>query len=345
MTEAQPAPERRRILPRIVALLVSISVGLFVAELVARAKFGTPLAERLPLGRIEADPDRGWRMVAGESHYTYHHMVRVNAHGLRGEEIPDAREVGERRILALGDSMIYGQGVAEADTLPFALQEELEQLEPSVRWRVMNGGHRAYATNQELALLRQLGPALDPDVVVLFWYDNDLADLDVEAASARLEASGPRPFDAAAPLEGEVLWSWKAKQVLRRSALVMYLYDRWKDGQAPVPDDEYYTHGFLRLGRHLDAFAALGSERDFTPVVAVVPHAGTVAMDGPATERAERVRTLARERGIATLELLPALRELRESTGRLPVIPYDGHYLGIANRAMARAAAAQLSSL
>ncbi len=345
MTEAKPAPGKRRILPRIVALFVSISAGLFVAELVARAKFGTPLAERLPLGRIEADPERGWRMVAGESHYTYHHLVRVNAHGLRGEEIPAEREPGERRILALGDSMIYGQGVAEADTLPFALQEELEQLQPSVRWRVMNGGHRAYATNQELALLRQLGPALDPDVVVLFWYDNDLENLDVEAASARLEASGPRPFDAAAPLEGEELWSWKAKQLLRRSALIMYLYDRWKDGKAPLPGPEYYTHGFLRLGRHLDDFSALARERGFTPIVAVVPHAGTVALDGPATERAEAVRALARERGIATLELLPALRELLQATGRLPVIPYDGHYLGTANREMARAAAAQIAGL
>lgn len=345
MTDVQAAPTGRRLLPRIVALLVSISVGLFVAELVVRAKFGTPLAERLPLGRIEADAERGWRMVAGESHYTYHHLVRVNGHGFRGEEIPEEREPGERRVLALGDSMIYGQGVSEADTLPAALQVELEQRSPEVRWRVINAGHRAYATNQELALLRQLGPELDPDVVVLFWYDNDLADLDVDAANARLEASGPRPFDVAAPLEGEVLRTWKAKQLLRRSALVMYVHDRWKDSQAALPDENYYTHGFVRLGRHLDSFAALANERGFTPVVAVVPHAVTVVADGPAQERAERVGALARERGVAVLELLPALRELRSEMGRLPVIPYDGHYLGLANRAMAQAAAEQLAGL
>jgi hypothetical protein len=56
------------------------------------------------------------------------------------------------------------------------------------------------------------------------------------------------------------------------------------------------------------------------------------------------VGDLAGKRGFEFVDLAPALRDLVATTRRLPVLPYDGHYTGEANRTMARALAARLSN-
>src|SRR6185369_13686881 len=91
--------------------------------------------------------------------------------------------------------------------------------------RVVNGGVRAYATRHELGLLEDLAPAVRPDVVVLFWYPNDLDWPDIEGAYASLSNSGPVAFDTGEVMQGGAVLRWRLKQVLRHSALVMELHD------------------------------------------------------------------------------------------------------------------------
>ena len=321
---------------RLLAVLIALAAGCFVAELVARARFGTPLPERLPLGRVEAHPTRGWRMLPGEDHYTYQHLVQINRLGLRGPELPEQRPVGERRVLCLGDSMIYGQGVADGATLPAHLERTLSaRAKAGTGWRVINGGHRAYATNQELALLAEVGPELEPDAVVLFWYDNDFEEYDVEATHAEMLATGPRVFDLGGPATDGALRSWRFKQLLRRSALIMYVHDLVRDRNRPPKSAEFYAQGFARLREHLTRYRALCEEHGWRPLLAVVPHAATLRGDGPVADRARRVQELAREAGIEVVDLQPALARLSEELGSLPILPYDGHYLGVANQRMA----------
>ena len=321
---------------KLLAVLIALAVGAFVAELAARARFGTPLPERLPLGRIEAHPTRGWRMLPGEDHYTYQHLVEVNSLGLRGPEVPQEKLESERRVLCLGDSMIYGQGVDDGSTLPAHLERTLAEGGASdSTWRVINAGHRAYATNQELALLEELGPALDPDAVVLFWYDNDFEEYDVEATHAELLASGTRVFDLGGPATDGALRSWRLKQLLRRSALIMYLHDLVRDSSQSPKSEEFYVEGFATLRQHLARYRALCEDSGWRPLLAVVPHASTLRGDGPVSARARRVQELASAARIEVVDLLPPLVRLTEELGRLPLLPYDGHYLGVANQRMA----------
>lgn len=328
--------------------LGSLVVAAGIAELGARLRWGTPLAERLPISRIQAHPTRGWEMVPGEDHYTYHHPVAINSLGLRGEEVPPRDpDAPELRVLALGDSLIYGQGVADDQTLPVHLEAALEEGDPAGRaWRVVNGGHRAYDTAQELALLEDLGPVIAPDVVVLFWYWNDLKERDMAATHAYYTETGPVPFDTGVPMEGGVKLRWQLLQLLRRSALVMTLHDALQArSDAEQPPEAFVDQGMERLEEHLVSFRDAAAAAGRLAVVAIVPDANELLGPHPSADISARAADRARAVGLPVIALVEALEPAYREEGRLPVVPYDGHYDGEGNRRMARFLARELLTL
>jgi lysophospholipase L1-like esterase len=321
----------------------TLLVALVALEGAARLRFGAPLAERLPILRIQADAKTGWRMVPSLDHYTYQHHVRINALGLRGPEV-GPKAPGERRVLALGDSLIYGQGVADDQTVPAHLAA---LLDGGGAWTVVNGGHRAFDTHQELALLDDLRASVEPDVVVLFWFWNDIRECDVPGTHARLTASGPVAFDTGVAMEGSAVWKWRMVQLARGSALAMAAHDVWRarKGRPPGPDE--IDGALTRLAGYLDRFTALAAAAGFELLFVALPDANAL-LDEPgaahfSTAIATRAEELAREHGWATCDVKTALVDLTRATGALPVLPYDGHYTGAANRAIAAAVAACLS--
>lgn len=332
---AAPAPKRRRRLQKL--LLVSLSLGLAfgAGEVIARAKYGSPRPERRPLLQVRAHATRGWEMIPAQNHYTYTHEVRVNSLGLRGPE-PAPPQPDERRVLLVGDSLIYGQGVAEEQTVP----AHLERLGDATgeAWSVFNGGLRAYATHQELALLADVGPELAPTDVVLCWYWNDFDERDLEQTYKKLTKSGPIAFDLGEAPQGVVLWKWRGMQLLRKSALVMNLYDRWRDGRRKPKDATYYDEGFERLAGYLPEFVEQCEALGATFRVALFPHpTGLGRPEAPSSVIEERALELFAEQGLAVSDLTPALLELGRELGSVPTIPFDGHYEGPANEALARA--------
>jgi hypothetical protein len=325
----------------LVAVGLTILVALAALEVGARVLFGTPLPERLPLLTIRANRERGWEMVPGVLHYTYLHPVQVNDLGLRGPRIaPRDQAPAEVRVIALGDSLIYGQGLADSDTLPTRLEGELSRRDPAHRqWRVINAGHRAYDMRQELALLRELGPAIDPDVVVLFWHWSDLTESNVEATYRRLAASGPIVFDFSAPPGGSEERAWRLRQLLRRSALVMTVHDRWRARSTPALDRSLIDEGFRRQAEYLRDFRDLAQDLKFQPLVAAIPDPRTAVAEHISAELARRACRAADEVGMPALSLDAVIAALGTETGKLPTLPYDGHYDTQANGAMAAAVA------
>lgn len=330
-----------RSIRRAAAVLLGLALGLVAGEGLARRVFPAPLPERLPLARVQANAARGWEMVPGESHFTYHHRVSINSLGLRGPEVEPRRE-GELRLLALGDSLVYGQGVADDQTLPVHLQAVLaERTGRPVT--VVNAGLRAYSTPQELGLLRELGERIDPDLVVLFWYWNDLDQQDLAQVAARLEASGPIAFDLGAAPEGWPLLRWRLVQLVRRSVLAMQLHDLLRD-ETQLAWLERADERLALLPGQLSAFReaaeALGAE--FAAVV--IPKPGALVGSDPSTPIVDRARTAAGTVGIELPVLEDGLKRLTAASG-LPIVPYDGHYSGPGNRALAVDAALWLAEL
>jgi hypothetical protein len=78
--------------------------------------------------------------------------VRVNALGLRGVETTLAPAPGAVRILVLGDSVVFGQGVALDETFPARLAVRL-----GARWQMpveaLNAGAQGYDTVAEAAAI------------------------------------------------------------------------------------------------------------------------------------------------------------------------------------------------
>jgi lysophospholipase L1-like esterase len=327
---------------RFLALSLSLGLALLAAELLVRARYGAPLAERLPIERVRANPVRGWEMVPGE-HYTYQQRVHVSSLGLRGPEL-GPRRPGEARVLFLGDSLVYGQGVGEEETVAFALETALARLDPARPWTVVNGGLRAYGTEQELGLLTELGARIQPDVVVLGWYWNDVSERPIAATYEAFKTRGEFAFDTGAPLEGLARVRWQLAQIPRRSALVMLLHDL-SSSKGEVHAPEVVEAGFARLpgllARFRDECARLGA----VPVVALFPDAKRLLGREETRALDERAAELARATGLAVVELLPALVPLYAARGSLPVLPFDGHYDAEANRALGAHLAERLLAL
>jgi lysophospholipase L1-like esterase len=125
------------------------------------------LGDALAGWRPRPGPQRSFGIPGGTS---------VSASGLRGPE-PAERATGERRVLLLGDSTVFGVMVDDAQTFAALLEGRLQALDPSVR--VLNGGCPGYSSWQALQVLRERLLPLEPDLVVVgtLWSDTQGADL------------------------------------------------------------------------------------------------------------------------------------------------------------------------
>ncbi len=339
MAEPRPRSSWKR---KLFALSLSILVATITAEIMVRVLIGVPLAERLPIMMMQANPHRGWMMAPGVDHYTYQHLVEVNAHGLRGAEI-GAKAEGTMRVLALGDSLVYGQGVGEAETLPAYLQEILTERDPQGRrWEVINGGHRGYHTLQEIGLFEELGAELQADVVVLFWFWNDLSENDIVEQYEALSKMGVVSFDTHDTVEGWARVRWQLTEWVRRSALVMFVHDARKRLEETPWPQKMFDDGLARLGPYLGRLKAQAATLNCRPVFVAIPDANLLIGEHQSAAPSAKALGLAGEKELAPLDLLPAMLEFSNDGESLPVIPYDGHYLPEANRAMAEAVADHL---
>jgi hypothetical protein len=157
-----------------VSSLCALVIGAAVIEAWARItwnpKRGNPglyLTDAVRRQRL-APNYRGW--FAGVH-------VETNSLGLR-----DTREYrlekprGTFRILVLGDSVTFGHGSVYEHTYPYLAEQLLKQWRPDVRWEVWNAAEPGYNTGQELAQLYEVGPAYNPDLVIVGFYGNDVID-------------------------------------------------------------------------------------------------------------------------------------------------------------------------
>ena len=90
--------------------------------------------------------------------------VSINALGMRDREFA-SKQPGERRLLVLGDSMVWGYGVDVEQALPARLEHELRAVGVTVT--VGNGGVPGYGSKHVAQHLLRLDAAFAPDAVVV----------------------------------------------------------------------------------------------------------------------------------------------------------------------------------
>lgn len=116
--------------------------------------------------------------------------VRINTLGLRGPEPTLPKPGGVRRVVATGDSTVYGFGVAEDAMFVQVATELLRGADAGIEgWTAAVPG---YSTLQTLNLLQLRALRLEPDVIVIanMWSDHQeaaLADEDLIEQAARFD--------------------------------------------------------------------------------------------------------------------------------------------------------------
>jgi lysophospholipase L1-like esterase len=223
------------------AWLCAIAIGAIVGEVATRltgivdAVSVVPRRLLVPTG----DPLLPYRLRPGARSISMGVPVRVNRFGLRGAEIAGDPPDGVRRILVLGDSVAYGWGLAEADTLPVLLEDELLRLGREVE--VLNAGVPGYDTQSAVALLRHSGLSLAPDELVLSVSLNDFE------ATPRLSPLGLLLAGAAGTDDSWLVTHSEFYFLLRWAApaLLKQRWQRWTDSEAASGRDQRVQE-FLR---------------------------------------------------------------------------------------------------
>ena len=99
---------------------------------------------------------------------------------------PPPVALGAYRILGIGDSFTYGQGVKSEDTYLKQLESRLRRRYPGRSFQTINLGVPGYNTVQEYELLARSGPAYHPHLIVVGFVLND-----TETVLAKLHSAIP----------------------------------------------------------------------------------------------------------------------------------------------------------
>ena len=363
----------RRVFVNALLVAVSLAAGLAAVEAGLRAFFPQPLRESYraadtggPLTRRDSElgwtlkPDVAWPDVPG----TWENGLTTNPAGFRDAAHAEAKAPGAYRVAVLGDSFVFGSGVAQDAILTRRLAARL-----GPGFEIVNLGVPGYGTDQELLTLRRWGRKLSPDLVLLGFFWNDVMENTSERIyglpkprftleGGRLVPHPPAGFSAPstyARLDATLasrshLWSLLRSGLSTAGRAVGEAEERPVSidlslRNPPASREADFELTFALLGAVRDEAASLGAP---FAVFSVPPRflvdAGVAARllrvyglpkDALEEDGFRRVREACAARGIPFLDLLPGFRRESAAGGRL-FLPTGIHWTAAGHDAAAR---------
>jgi len=297
--------------------------------------------------------------VTIENHYLSHRTIvlRTNALGFRGPELGPKTLP---RTLFLGDSITMAHYLPEEETFVHLVGEELQASGSPVE--TVNAGVGGIGLETELAILRETGLRVDPDTVVLEFYLNDVQQspgvriLPVPSlfgwsALARYASSALPRFLARDDWEigADEMAGWRREIAQRNPAgpgdpaqslaafngLVQENYRDWGSAWSEA--------AWSRLDPLLAEFKRQADLHHFRLVVVAFPVEPQVKAAFVADWPQKRLARSTEALGIATLDLLPALRAAAHDGGE-PLFYDVCHHTPAGSRVIAGAIAEFLRS-
>lgn len=167
----------RRHVANITLVLFGLMVAALVVEGVVRLFFAEPVMPRFVVdsgfGVRANQPDVVTRhSMPGE----YNVRITTNRAGMRGSrEYTTQRPADVMRIALEGDSFVFGHGVNDEDVVSTVLEDALNAVGTG-KWEVLNFGVSGFGQSEELVTYENRIRGYGPQVVVLFYFDNDIGN-------------------------------------------------------------------------------------------------------------------------------------------------------------------------
>lgn len=308
----------RTIVTRLLAILVSLLIGVIAIEGAMRLVYARRLDFQIEMSRYASAVKR----PARDPRQTHEHTpnsratlmgvpVAINSRGFRDREVdarPPPRTV---RIAMVGDSLTFGWGVEAharfSEALQAGVNDVLSRRGEVARVEVINTGIGNYNTAQQLALFENAVRDLGPDLVVVNWFINDAEPTPTKRSPIVISYSYL------------AMWLWGRVDTLRRMEDAAkdyreHYHDLYRDDQP----------GFMAM---TDAFAGFGrrAQQDgFELMVSLLPELHSVWPQYEFRAVHDKVSAAALAGGAAeVVDLAPAFEG--EAPETLWVSPDDAH--------------------
>jgi lysophospholipase L1-like esterase len=325
-------------------VVLSAGLALATVEIVLRlALKPSALIQVEASGFHVYDPLLGWSLAPGaharERSREYDVAVRINSQGFRDDREPALEPpAGVERIVAVGDSFTFGQGVELAETYPFQLGRRLGNAE------VLNLGVPGYGVDQQYLMMRSRGLCYRPALVVLGIHTPDIFRSEAAVHNGygkpvfRLRNGHLKLTNVPVPPPGAASPPPRPG-LLNRSVLLGMVSTRLK--RHGLGEVWGVTEGLLlRAAREAEA-------ADARLLVVLLPtrHAiyGSPLERGSAADTRGRIARILRTEGIDYLDLAPSLSAAAAANRDEPLYyPQDGHFTPAGHRVAAEALASHL---
>ena len=306
--------------------LVAIAVGGFLVltaalgEVVLRSI--APKSDADPVGVKLEGSARLWGLKPNHRARKTGVIVQTNSLGFRENEYPLQRRPGVRRIVVLGDSFTFGNGVEFEQTFSKRLEARLNRS--AERYEVINFGVPGYNTTLELATWREVAARFHPDLLILGYVLNDTEQLGSSPAAAAGQAGSLLDRAHLELQKVSLLYRFLAPRIRVLAGLFNAGNAVGLTGQI-LRSFESESAGWIESRNALRELAAEARRAGTATLVVVFP----MIVDPYPLERAHReVVGFCREQGIEVLDLMSLVLENKASD--LAVV-LDGHPNGRAH--------------
>lgn len=238
---------------------------------------------------------------------------RINSEGFRDSDFAKNKSPGEFRVITMGDSCTFGDGVADWETFANVLEKNLALAMPDKKVTIINAGVPGYTSYQVLTYLQEDLLQLKPDVVTVYVGLND----NVPATNSVPDANR-RP-------KGTFLYStFRAARTFRFVQALEYLVAKHvRPIRQKVESTEEGHHTFrvpfTNYVENLCKIKKLGDEHGFKVIIMTLPHTFK-----DESERNPFIRKAALQCSIPMIDLWHKMKTL-QNQGESLYEPDGGH--------------------
>jgi len=220
----------------------------------------------------------------------------LNSLGHRDHEFSVKKPPKTFRILAIGDSLTYGDGIKNVDDIfTEILEKKLNDDNNELQYEVLNVSKKGWDVKQYLSALKNPGLSYEPDIVMIGFFFNDIEANENNRPKIRY-------------IPERVHWV-----MARLSYAYWYTYsavtsgdDRWLNYYLSYTSpDSYHWRRFVRYWKEI---LATCNNRDIKTMIVILPTTNWLNDTHPFIPVYHNVENLSKDNGAVVLNLFPFLK-------------------------------------